>query len=69
MGKAYRIKFEIALNSQPLVLEDQSDIIIYDGGDITPTELEENYLDIRPELENGALRPLYESMPNGSGHS
>ena len=63
MGKAYRIKFEIALNSQPLVLEDQSDIIIYDGGDITPTELEENYLDIRPELENGALRPLYESMP------
>ena len=40
------------------------DLIVYDFQRLPIAYIEEQFVDILPELEGGALQPLYESMPS-----
>ena len=62
--KPYRLEVDmISYLERDTFSPEGYDIVIWDGTGLSAETIEEEYMDLTYELEEGALAPLYESMP------
>ena len=63
-GKPYQLEVDMVSYSERDTFSPEGyDIVIWDGTGLSAETIEEEYMDLTYELEEGALAPLYASMP------